>query len=85
MKDLTWKEKRRRAEEVLARNSALGDTLNRVGFVRVPIPVDLPAVPGDTDGPPVYAPVPIATFTLEYTVLGRRVMVEIDGRKEFCG
>lgn len=80
--EMAWNEKRRRAEDRLNRNASLWDMLERTGYVRVAIPVDLgPYQPPGSEF--VCETIPIATFTIERTPSGPRLMVEIDGRKEF--
>ena len=55
------------------------------GMVRVPVIPDMPATPEAlaTDPTPTASNARFVTFTIEETVLGKRLMADFEGHKEF--
>jgi hypothetical protein len=72
-----------RAIETLISNRDIEAILNRTGQVRVPVLLDAPTTPQDMDATPDREPTTCVTFSIEETILGRRLMAEYQGYKEF--
>lgn len=73
-----------RAKIRLAESRELSNILNQRGYVRVPVVRPLSAVIG-THESEAFAPSPdVVTFTIEDGFLGKRLIADFDGCKEYA-
>jgi hypothetical protein len=72
------------AKDTLINSRELNAILNRTGQVRVPVFQVAETSPPDRHATPTTSPVQFVTFTIEGNVLGKRLMAEFQGYKEFA-
>jgi hypothetical protein len=78
---MTFREAIDQTRDKLIEDRELMSILNRTKTVRIPVLLPLTSAPIRLV--PDNTVVPVVIFTIEETVLGRRLMAEFEGRKEF--